>query len=196
MPVLAGPSSVISRTLITPVNPTLGHRYIVPTGASGDWSGQDGSFAWYAGEWLFSKPYIGFTTWVHDEDVLVVWNGSSWEASKGQDTSGSTTVLIQRLGSVSGSVTPNLASGTCITLKLTGTTVISLSSLKDVMDKVYIWVSQDATGARSLLWGGSNIKWPGGLIPDQSMSANALDYYEFTWMGSAFILTNFIQDCK
>ena len=114
----------------------------------------------------------------------------------GGELTGNLTVLIQSLGKVSGNITPDLALGKCITLTLSGQALLSLTSLSSMLERVYLWVSQDSTGSKYFTWGGSNIKWPGGLIPDQSISANSMDFYEFTWMGSFFVLTNFIQDCK
>lgn len=110
---------------------------------------------------------------------------------------GSATIVIQSLGAVSGSVTPDLSLGKSINLTLTGMTTLSLANLPStLLDKVYLFVSQDAVGSKSLVWGGSNIKWPGGYIPDISVTGNALDYFEFTWTGTAYILSNYIQDCK
>lgn len=72
--------SVIDRDLVTPpVNPAEGGRYIVAPGASGAWAGQVGKIASFVdGGWSFATPQEGWIVWIADEDVLVVWNGSSW----------------------------------------------------------------------------------------------------------------------
>ena len=112
--------------------------------------------------------------------------------SGGGGTTPATTT--QSLGNVLGSVNPDWSLGKSITLTLVGTSVLTLPNVSTTYDKVYLWIYQDSTGSRFFTWGGNNIKWPGGLIPDQSISANSMDFYEFTWNGSFFLLTNFIQD--
>lgn len=50
-------------------------------GASGTgaWSGHDGEIAFYASGWLFITVKEGFVFWVEDENVLLVYNGSSYQ---------------------------------------------------------------------------------------------------------------------
>lgn len=62
-----------------PSSPIDGARYIVATGGSGAWAGQDKKIAAYqdAG-WYFYTPASGWVAWVGDENVLYYFNGSSW----------------------------------------------------------------------------------------------------------------------
>lgn len=73
---------VISRTTGTPpVSPTTGDRYIVPSGASGAWSGQTNKIATWNGSWLLTSPVRGCTTTVTDEQntgTVVTYDGSAW----------------------------------------------------------------------------------------------------------------------
>jgi len=72
--------SVIDRDLTAPPgSPSDGDRYIPASGATGDWSGKDLNIAAYQdGAWAFLVPREGWLCWVADEDVLLVWDGSSW----------------------------------------------------------------------------------------------------------------------
>lgn len=90
---------VIDKDLTTP--PTLGagdvgNKYIVPSGATGDWSGKTNELAiWWqdpddgSAEWKFPLETIGATheglkVWVADEDKIYIWSGSAWVCA--QDT--------------------------------------------------------------------------------------------------------------
>lgn len=63
-----------------PGSPADGDRYIVDTSATGAWSGHDGEIAFYMStEWLFIGVLEGMTFWIEDENILLVWNGSSFD---------------------------------------------------------------------------------------------------------------------
>jgi hypothetical protein len=89
--------NVIDKDLTTPPgSPSVGDRYIVPSGATGDWSGKTNELTiWWqdeddgAPEWKFPLATIGtthegFKVWVADEDKIYVWSGTAWIC--GQDT--------------------------------------------------------------------------------------------------------------
>ena len=58
-----------------------GDRYIVPTGATGAFSGQDGQVAWREqGVWQFLTPQEGWTAWVGDAQQAVVLSAGGWTA--------------------------------------------------------------------------------------------------------------------
>lgn len=62
-----------------PGSPSTGDRYIVGTGATGAWTGHDDEIAEYDGaNWDFTSPSEGFACLVDDENVVYVYNGSSW----------------------------------------------------------------------------------------------------------------------
>ncbi len=75
--------SVVSRVLASPpVTPTEGDRYLIAASPSGAWTGQAGKLAfWLAGNWVFNMPKEGWTMWVADEDVALIYNGTVWAAS-------------------------------------------------------------------------------------------------------------------
>ncbi|WP_274423946.1 DUF2793 domain-containing protein [Chelativorans sp. YIM 93263] len=72
--------SVLDRDLTAPPgSPMDGDRYIVGSGASGDWMGWDLNVAlWTDGAWLRLPPRTGWRAWIEDENVLLVYDGSSW----------------------------------------------------------------------------------------------------------------------
>lgn len=72
--------SVIDRDLTAPPgSPSAGDRYLVATGATGDWLGHDNEIAeWTGSSWTFTTPNEGFCTWVEDENVQITYNGTQW----------------------------------------------------------------------------------------------------------------------
>lgn len=77
--------SVGSRALTEPpANPAEGARYIVASGATGGWAGQDHAIALYEGPgWITIPASTGWRAWVVDEGQEVVWDGSLWQANTG-----------------------------------------------------------------------------------------------------------------
>lgn len=73
--------AVESATRTTPPpNPAVGERHLVPTGATGEWAGHEGSIAaWRDGAWTFHAAVTGWRCWVEDEGRLVVRQGGNWE---------------------------------------------------------------------------------------------------------------------
>lgn len=72
--------SVLDRDLdAPPVSPAEGDRYLVASPATGGWSGQTGKIAaWQDGAWTFYEARKGWTAWVADEGVLLVFDGAGW----------------------------------------------------------------------------------------------------------------------
>jgi len=66
-----------------PGSPSEGNRYLVASGATGAWSGQDNDIAEYTdGVWRFNTPKEGWIVRDDDEDVHYQWDGSSWDIVK------------------------------------------------------------------------------------------------------------------
>lgn len=89
--------SVLDRDLATsPATPADGDRYIVAAGGTGAWAGRDLVVAAFQdAAWAFYPPREGWTAWVADEDLLVVWDGSAWVvASSGGGGSVNPTSLV------------------------------------------------------------------------------------------------------
>lgn len=77
--------SVASHTLSTPpASPAEGARYIVASGATGAWAGQDHAIAIHEGSgWVFLAPRTGWRAWVEEERQERVWDGSLWQPNAG-----------------------------------------------------------------------------------------------------------------
>lgn len=74
--------SVTSRTVTTPpASPAEGDRYIVPSGATGDWAGRTGQIAVRInGAWEYHAPRVGWVCYVEDEDKLALYKATGWSA--------------------------------------------------------------------------------------------------------------------
>jgi Protein of unknown function (DUF2793) len=67
-----------------PATPANGQSHIVPSGATGLWSGQAGRIAAFQdGGWIFYPPVEGWTAWVRDEDKLYAFDGAGWIVASG-----------------------------------------------------------------------------------------------------------------
>jgi Protein of unknown function (DUF2793) len=75
--------AVLSRVVaIPPASPVDGDRYLLPASPTGAWSGQAGKVALrLEGTWVFATPREGWRLWVSDEDVLLSFNGTTWNAA-------------------------------------------------------------------------------------------------------------------
>ena len=72
--------SVLDRDLTAPPgSPSAGDRYLIASGGSGAWSGKDDQITeWDGTAWVFSPPDEGFCTRVEDENILVIYDGTTW----------------------------------------------------------------------------------------------------------------------
>ena len=67
-----------------PGSPATGDRYIIPSGATGAWSGNTGKIAEYNGaSWDIYTPSIGWNLYVDDEQKMYGWNGTAWVRTGG-----------------------------------------------------------------------------------------------------------------
>lgn len=90
--------AILDRDLTAPPSsPAEGQRWIVKTGATDAWSGHaDHVAAWQDGAWQFSAPIAGWVAYVIDEEILVAWDGDSWNAvSAGEGGGGSDPTELQ-----------------------------------------------------------------------------------------------------
>jgi hypothetical protein len=78
-------ASVKNRTTTTPPStPAAGDRYIIPSGATGAWSGKTNQIAEYNGSsWDYYTPQTGWTCYVDDEQKIYSWNGTAWVRTGG-----------------------------------------------------------------------------------------------------------------
>jgi aryl-phospho-beta-D-glucosidase BglC (GH1 family) len=73
--------SVASMTVTAPpASPSIGDRYIVPTGATGEWAGEDGNVALvtHSGDWKFFTPKQGWQAFVEDKGAFYFYFRSVW----------------------------------------------------------------------------------------------------------------------
>ncbi len=75
--------AVNSRVLgAPPVSPVDGDRYLIPAGATGDWTTHPGQVVLrMEGAWRYLTPREGWQLWVSNEDALLTYDGSSWIAA-------------------------------------------------------------------------------------------------------------------
>lgn len=75
--------SVKSRVLATPpTTSSKGDRYLIPSGASGVWSGKTNQIAHYNGSaWEYYVPETGWSVYVDNENKNYVFNGTAWVRS-------------------------------------------------------------------------------------------------------------------
>lgn len=77
-------ASVKNRTTTTPPSsPANGDRYIIPSGATGTWSGKTNQIAEYTTVWTYYTPEVGWTAYVDDEQKVYSWNGTAWVRTGG-----------------------------------------------------------------------------------------------------------------
>ena len=102
--------SVETRTLAAPPpTPEAGARYIVGSGASGDWLNQDNNLAAYQDDaWTFYAPNNGWLAWLQDEEVLTVFRNGLWQSLDEEVSNGAHTRLRtqQDMLVLSGTSTP------------------------------------------------------------------------------------------
>lgn len=109
-------ASVKNRTTATPPStPASGDRYIIPSGATGAWSGKTNQIAEYTTTWTYYPPVVGWTAYVDDEQKVYSWNGSAWVR-----TGGALQTITAGNGLIGGgqadTVTLNVGAGSGITV--------------------------------------------------------------------------------
>jgi Protein of unknown function (DUF2793) len=106
---------VKSRTTTAPPgSPVEGDSYIVPSGATGVWSGKTNQIAaWIGGAWNYFVPIEGVGgIWVNDTDVSVTFDGGAWVVSGGSSVGTVTSVALTTPAEFSVAGSPVTASGT------------------------------------------------------------------------------------
>lgn len=74
--------AVLDRDLSEPpVSPAEGDRYLVKAPGTGSFDAKDNQIAHFLdGTWTFLAPAPGWTCFVEDEETLVAWTGTTWQA--------------------------------------------------------------------------------------------------------------------
>lgn len=164
---------VISLTVTTPpASPVVGDRYIVPTGATGAWSGQAEKLArWEEGLfWAFYNAQF-----VTNNGVAYTKTSGGWAVISGSGEANTTS----NLGAGEGIASPK--SGVNLPFKsLKAGSNVTISS-----DANEITISSTGGGGGSSVWGGI-----GGDIEDQADLIDLLDEKEFELVAGANITIN------
>lgn len=74
--------SVLDRIDTPPGAPSDGDRYIITATASGTWAGREDDIAEWStasGTWIYTTPNPGTATYVEDEQVVYLYDGTQWE---------------------------------------------------------------------------------------------------------------------
>lgn len=76
---------IIDKDLTAPPgSPVAGARYIVAATATGAWAGKENKIAYYFnGGWRFLTPGEGLFVWMNDENLMYVFNGTTWTSTVG-----------------------------------------------------------------------------------------------------------------
>ncbi|HNC56660.1 MAG TPA: DUF2793 domain-containing protein [Leptospiraceae bacterium] len=89
-------------TTSPPVSPNTTDIYIVPSGASGAWSGQTDKFARYNGSsWDFILPWLNTLVWTEDSVTLYQYTGSAWVIPNATSAGSGANTSLSNLSSVS-----------------------------------------------------------------------------------------------
>jgi hypothetical protein len=131
--------TILARDLTAPPAATDGDSYLVATGGTGDWIGQDGQIAHYAdGAWAFLAPVLGLIAFLADEGTLAVYTGSGW-ANYG--------ALLSQVATVS--QTPSGAESRMCTVEedLTGLSGASVNTSIVIPNRAVVWCVSTRTTA-------------------------------------------------
>lgn len=196
-----------------PGSPADGDCYLVKATATGAWSGKDGKIALYVNtSWVFITAKEGFSFWVDDEDIQIIYDGSAWNvgaggASESSDAqiwaaSDATTRISPRRVVTAGvsqaltdgaTITPDFGAGFNFHVTLGGNRTLANPTNIKAGQAGRIRIVQDGTGSRTLAYG-SAWKFPGGA-PTLTTTAAAIDVIAFychsTSIIEATLLKNF-----
>lgn len=76
---LVQPSVTTSGLTFPPANPAEGEMHVVGAGATGAWTGQDHSLAyWVGGVWQYHGPVEGWTVFDRQASRMLVFSGGTW----------------------------------------------------------------------------------------------------------------------
>lgn len=151
-----------------------GDSYVIGTGATGPWSGQDGKIAVYLDGWLFMDPTEGMRVRVADLNTSIEYDGAAWVSSGGGGGH-------QTLTDGANIAWPTFQ-GRSAQVTLQGNrNMLAPGNLVDGATYV-LHVIQDGVGSRTLTWN-AVFKWSGGSAPTLTTSAGGIDVFTFVARG-------------
>ncbi|AMK19325.1 DUF2793 domain-containing protein [Sphingobium sp. MI1205] len=99
----AGHFIIKSRATATPPgSPAQSDAYLIPASPTGDWAAHTGKLTFYQNTgWIKLAPWAGLTAYVADEQVSIIYDGTSWNpfgpgAASGPTTQSGTTYTAVR----------------------------------------------------------------------------------------------------
>lgn len=130
----------------TTVSGDVGKRWIIPSGATGSWSGKTGQIALCtaATVWRYFTPAEGWRARVKDENVTYEYSGSTWAP-----LTASVQYPVNALTNSSGTVTVDCSLGRDFTITLAANvTTLSLTNLAGAgfATEIEIEIKQNGTG--------------------------------------------------
>lgn len=191
----ASGGGIIDRDLATPPgSPSDGDAYLIASSATGAWSGHDGEVALrISTAWEFKDPIEGMPLYVNDENLMIVYNGSSWVSAASGSVSYASAAEIRTGTEAAKAIAPdqltashapqtltdgatvtwNMNSGFNAKVTLGGNRTLAVSNPKVGLTYV-LEVIQDATGSRTVTWPAS-FNWGAAGAPTLSTGANKVD---------------------
>lgn len=71
--------AVTSRNINSaPPNPQDGQMFLIGSSPTGDFENNANELALYYSGWIFIDPKVGTRVWVINENILIVFNGTTW----------------------------------------------------------------------------------------------------------------------
>ncbi len=141
---LAGTPAVKDKDLTTPPTPTnSGDGYLVPAGASGDWSTKAKYLAYdYNSAWVYFPPWKGATIYVEDEDKDYKYDGTNWVIK----TPGTTVAQILTWVNKTANFTPSSSEAACYSIDATsGAITIALPAAASNAGVTWVFKRIDET---------------------------------------------------
>jgi hypothetical protein len=193
----AGHFIITDRDLATPPgSPAQGVCYLVAGSPTGAWASNAGDLAFYMGSaWEFITPLEGFSAWVSDEDVFLIYTGAAWAASNGGEEAANSDIWtgtnaakyissrrIFTAGEVqaateAATITLNGNSGLNFSVTLTDNRTLGAPTNMKTGQTGILVVTQDGTGSRTLAFH-TSWKFPGGA-PLLSTGAGEVDIISY-----------------
>jgi hypothetical protein len=180
---LVQPNVISDSVTAPPGSPAAGDAYIVPTGASGAWTGNAGHIAVWSGAslatpgWVFAVPINGWETFVVSRLRWNSYNGTAWVASRARGANKPVGVGAIAGGALSLDLSQGAAFDVTLTAPVTTFTIANPAPAPDATS-FKLRVRQDATGGRTLVLP-TGTKTPGAAGYTVSAAANAIDLLEF-----------------
>ncbi len=112
-----------------PADPAEGQCWIVAGGATGAWTGMDGSIAgWTSGGWRFLAPVPGLAVWNKVSGLRIQWLGNAW--NKGEVAGASILVGGKKVVGERQPAVPSPSGGTVIDQEARAAIAAIIATLK------------------------------------------------------------------